>query len=133
MYRTVLEPARQAEEEEIDVIWDENGSARYRILKDTRIVDFDGHNLAWLDEQGNIIDYEGRHRAFYENGVVRDPEGRVVGLGKEPAGPHPVIANKGLIPEVTKAEAAPKKPKPKKILKKPQASLLWSEKMLEEL
>lgn len=130
---TVLEPARQAEEEEIDVIWDENGTARYRILKDTRIVDFDGHNLAWLDEQGNIIDYEGRHRAFYENGVVRDPEGRVVGLGKEPAGPHPIIANKGLIPETTKAEPAPKKPKPKKILKKPEASLLWSEKMLEEL
>ena len=63
------EPAREAEEEEIDVIWDENGAARYRILKDTRIVDFDGHNIAWLDEHGNIIDYEGRHRGFYANGV----------------------------------------------------------------
>ena len=92
------EPAREAEEEEIDVIWDENGAARYRILKDTRIVDFDGHNIAWLDEHGNIIDYEGRHRGFYENGVLRDPEGMVVGLGQDPAGPHPVLHDKGLIP-----------------------------------
>jgi hypothetical protein len=119
------EPAREAEEEEIDVIWDENGTARYRILKDTRIVDFDGHNLAWLDDQGNIIDYE--------FGVMRDPEGRVIGLGQDPGGPHPVLHEKGLIPGATKAAAAPKKVKAKKVLKKPEASLLWSEKMLEEL
>lgn len=128
-----MEPAREAEEEEIDVIWDENGTARYRILKDTRIVDFDGHDLAWVDDEGNVIDYEGRHRAFYENGVMRDPEGSVVGLGKDPAGPHPVLANKGLIPQSVKPAAAPKKTKPKKLLKKPQGSLLWSKKMLEEL
>jgi hypothetical protein len=126
------EPAREAEEEEIDVIWDENGTARYRILKDNRIVDFDGHNIAWLDEQGNIIDYEGRHRGFYENGVMRDPEGMVVGLGQDPAGPHPVLHSKGLIPGATKAAPAPKKVKPK-LTKKPEASLLWSKKMLEEL
>ncbi len=128
-----MEPAREAEEEEIDVIWDENGTARYRILKDKRIVDFDGHNLGWLDEEGNIIDYNGHHRAFYENGILRDPEGGVIGLGRDPIGPHPVLENKGLIPETTKAEAAPKRPKPKKVLKKPQASLLWSQKTLEEL
>ena len=127
------EPAREAEEEEIDVIWDENGTARYRILKDTRIVDFDGHNIAWLDEQGNIIDYEGRHRGFYENGVMRDPEGMVVGIGQDPGGPHPVLHEKGLIPGATKAAAAPKKVKAKKLAKKPEASLLWSKKMLEEL
>lgn len=128
-----MEPARVAEEEEIDVLWDETGTARYRVLKDTRIVDFDGHNLAWLDEQGNVIDYEGRHRAFYENGVLRDPEGFVVAIGQEPAGPHPIIPNKGLIPDAVKPAAAPKKPKPAKILKKPEASLLWSKKVLEEL
>lgn len=128
-----MEPAREAEEEEIDVIWDENGTARYRILKDKRIVDFDGHNLAWVDEEGSVIDYEGRHKAFYENGVMRDPGGQVIGLGKDPIGPHPVLPSKGLIPETTKAEAAPKRLKPKKILKKPNPSLLWSQKMLEEL
>ena len=128
-----MEPAREAEEEEIDVIWDENGTARYRILKDNRLVDFDGHNLAWLDEQGNIIDYDGRHMAFYENGILRDLEGSVVGLGKDPIGPHPVLPNKGLIPQAIKAAAPPKKSKPSKVLKKPQASLLWSKKMLEEL
>ena len=128
-----MEPAREAEEEEIDVIWDENGAARYRILKDRRIVDFDGHNLAWLDEAGNIIDYKGHHKAFYENGIMRDPQGHVIGLGKDPIGPHPILPNKGLIPQTTKAEASPKKPKAKKVLKKPEASLLWSQKMLEEL
>ena len=128
-----MEPARVAEEEEIDVLWDETGTARYRVLKDTRIVDFDGHNLAWLDEQGNVIDYEGRHRAFYENGVLRDLEGYVVAIGQEPGGPHPVIPNKGLIPDAVKPAVAPKKPKPTKILKKPEASLLWSKKVLEEL
>lgn len=128
-----MEPARVAEEEEIDVLWDETGIARYRVLKDTRVVDFDGHNIAWLDEQGNVIDYEGRHRAFYESGVLRDPEGYVVGIGQDPMGPHPVLPNKGLIPDAVKPAAAPKKPKPTKILKKPQASLLWSKKVLEEL
>ena len=128
-----MESAREAEKEEIDVIWDENGTARYRILKDKRIVDFDGHNLAWLDEAGNIIDYKGHQKAFYENGIMRDPHGAVIGLGRDPNGPHPVLPNKGLIPEATKAEAAPKKPKPKKALTKPEASLLWSQKTLEEL
>ena len=128
-----MEPAREAEEEEIDIIWDENGTARYRILKDKRVVDFDGHNLAWLDDEGGLFDYEGRHKAFYEMGVLRDPEGHVVGLGKDPMGPHPVLENKGLIPGTTKAAPAPKKPKPTKVLKKPQPSLLWSQKMLEEL
>ena len=128
-----MEPAREAEEEEIDVLWDENGTARYRILKDMRVVDFDGHNLAWVDEEGNVIDYEGRHRAFYENGILRDPQGLVVGLGKDPSGPHPVLPNKGLIPQAIRAEPAPKKTKPKKSLRKPQGSLLWSKSMLEEL
>jgi hypothetical protein len=32
-----------------------------------------------------------------------------------------------------KAASAPKKPKAQKLLKKPEASLLWSKKMLEEL
>lgn len=128
-----MEPAREAEEEELDVIWDENGAARYRILKDNRVVDFDGHNLAWVDEDGAVIDYEGRHRAFYENGIMRDPEGSVVGLGKDPVGPHPVLPNKGLIPQSIRPAAAPKKTKPKNALKKPQGSLLWSKKMLEEL
>src|SRR5216117_3864674 len=82
---------------------------------------------------GNVIDYDGRHMAFYENGIMRDPEGSVVGLGKDPIGPHPVLPNKGLIPQAIKAAAAPKKSKPQKVLKKPQAVLLWSRKMLEEL
>ena len=98
-----------------------------------RLVDFDGHNLAWLDDQGNIIDYEGRHRAFYENGIVRDSDGSVVGLGKDPIGPHPVLPSKSLIPQSIKPEPAPKKPKAKNIMKKPQASLLWSKKIFEEL
>ena len=127
-----MQPRREDEEEEIDVIWDENGTARYRILKDKRIVDFDGHNLGWLDDQGNVIDYNGHQRGLYENGVLRDPEGAVIGLGHEPGGPHPVLPDKALIPEATKPEAEPKRKKPSKTTK-PQASLLWSQKVLEQL
>jgi len=130
---TTMEPARDEEKEEVDVIWDENGAARYRILKDKRLVDFEGHNIAWLDEQGNVFDYKGGHKAFFENGILRDKDGAVVGLGKDPAGPHPVLSNKGLIPKATKPGPEPKRPKPKKTLKKPEPSLLWSRKMLEEL
>jgi len=127
-----MQSRREDEEEEIDVIWDENGTARYRILKDKRIVDFDGHNLGWLDDQGNVIDYNGHQRGFYEFGVLRDPEGAVIGLGHEPGGPHPVLEEKSLIPGVTKPEAEPKRKKPGKTTK-PQASLLWSQKVLEQL
>jgi len=131
-----LELGPEAEEEEIDVIWDENGTARYRLLKDHRIVDFDGQNIAWMDEDGFIYDYNGHYKAFYENGILRDPEGAVIGQGQDPAGPKPVLPNKGLIPEATRPEKPPTKPKVKKDKdspKKPEASLLWSRKMLEEL
>jgi hypothetical protein len=128
-----LEPSRDEEKEEIDVIWDENGTARYRILKDQRLVDFDGRPLAWLDEQGNIFDYNGHQKGFYENGILRDKEGKVVGLGMDPSGAHPILHDKGLIPKSAKPLAEPKRPKPQKILEKPQPSLLWSQSMLEEL
>lgn len=128
-----MEPGREDEKEETDVIWDENGTARYRVLKDMRIVDFDGHNLGWIDDQGNVFDYKGHQKGVFENGVLRDPEGAVVGLGKDPAGPKPMLESKGLIPKATKPEPEPTRLKAKKILKKPQASLLWSQKTLEEL
>ena len=131
-----MELGPEAEEEEIDVIWDENGTARYRLLKDHRIVDFDGQNIAWMDDDGFIYDYNGHYKAFYENGILRDPEGAVIGQGQDPAGPKPVLPNKGLIPEATRPEKPPTKPKVKKDKdspKKPEASLLWSRKMLEEL
>ncbi len=128
-----MEPSRDEEKEEIDVIWDENGTARYRILKDRRLVDFDGHQIAWLDEQGTVFDYQGHCKAFYENGILRDKDGAVVGLGQDPAGAHPVLPNKGLIPRGNKPEKEPDRPKPKKVPDKPRASLLWSQKMLEEL
>jgi hypothetical protein len=121
------------EEAEIDVVWDESGTARYRILKDKRVVDFDGHNLGWLDEEGIIIDYNGHQRGFYANGILRDPEGAVIGLGQDPAGPHPVLPSKGLIPSATEPAAEPKRKKPVKTAKQPQATLLWSQKVLEEL
>ena len=125
-------PQRKDEAEEVDVIWDENGTARYRILKDMRLVDFDGHNLGWLDEEGNVIDYKGHQRGSYENGILRDPEGAVIGLGHEPVGPHPVLPSKGLIPDATSPEAEPKRKKPAKVAK-PKASLLWSQKVLEQI
>ena len=131
-----LELGPEAEAEEIDVIWDENGIARYRLLKDHRIVDFDGHTIAWVDEDGFVYDYKGRYKAFYENGILRDQEGAVIGQGQDPVGPKPVLPNKGLIPEATRPETPPTKPKVKKDKdspKKPVASLLWSKKMLEEL
>ncbi len=128
-----MEPARDEEKEEVDVIWDENGAARYRILKGLRLVDFEGHNLAWLDEEGNVFDYKGRHKAYYGNGILRDKDGAVVGLGQDPVGPHPVLHSKGLIPKATKPMAEPRRPEPNKTMKKPEPSLLWSQKMLEEL
>jgi hypothetical protein len=89
-----------------------------------------------MDEDGFIYDYNGHYRAFYENGILRDPEGAVIGQGQDPVGPKPVLPNKGLIPEATRPEKPPTKPKLKKDKdspKKPVASLLWSRKMLEEL
>jgi len=128
-----LEPSSDEEKDEVDVIWDENGTARYRILKDMRIVDFDGHSLAWLDDTGNIFDYDGHQKGSYENGILRDKEGKVVGLGMDPSGAHPVLHDKGLIPKSAQLLAEPKRPKTQKASEKPQPSLLWSQKMLEEL
>ena len=128
-----MEPSRDEEKDEIDVIWDENGTARYRILKDLRLVDFEGRNLAWLDDKGNVFDYTGHPKGFYENGILRDKDGAVVGLGMDPVGAHPVLNNKGLIPMSTNPPPEQKRPKPQKILAKPLPGLLWSRMMLEEL
>ncbi len=89
-----------------------------------------------MDDDGFIYDYNGHYKAFYENGIMRDPAGAVIGQGQDPAGPKPVLPNKGLIPEASRPEKPPAKPKVKKDKdspKKPEASLLWSQKMLEEL
>src|SRR5207245_3744643 len=95
----------------IDVLWDENGNARYRILKSGRMVDFEGKSLGFIDEEGNIFDYkDGRQLAFYENGILRDVDGAVVALGQEPAGAKPVLPDKGLIPSAAEPEPEPKKP-----------------------
>ncbi len=130
---TTLEPSRDEEKEEIDIIWDENGAARYRILRDMRLVDFEGRELAWLDDKGNVFNYQGHQMGFYENGILRDKDGAVVGLGMDPAGAHPVLPNKGLIPKSTKPATEQKRPKPQKILEKPKPGLLWSRMMFEEL
>lgn len=119
---------------EIDVLWDENGNARYRILKSGRMVDFEGHSVGWIDEEGNIFDYKtGRQLAFYETGILRDVDGGVVALGQEPSGAKPILPSKGLIPNAAELEPEPKRPKPKKVAKKPEPQLLWSKKIFEEL
>ncbi|RJR29204.1 hypothetical protein C4564_02590 [Candidatus Microgenomates bacterium] len=66
----------------IDVIYNRFGKPIYRMLNDGRLVYFDGRNGGlWV--KNNLYNYRGKHVGWYEGGLVRDHQGRIVGFGEK--------------------------------------------------
>ncbi|OGI17017.1 MAG: hypothetical protein A3J63_03230 [Candidatus Moranbacteria bacterium RIFCSPHIGHO2_02_FULL_40_12b] len=60
-------------------IFDKNGNPSLVLLKNGRLVNFDGRSIGFL--YGNsVYDYNGSHRGWLESGVLRDHDGYCVGV-----------------------------------------------------
>ena len=117
---------------EIDFIFDRNGDANYRILPRGIIHDYSGNCIAYIANI-SIFDYQGTHRAWYEDGVLRDQRGEIVGFTKN---------FKEKIPGLTFRRNTPirsimDKPEPIRQIKKPAPirpfkKFTWSNKTLKQ-
>jgi len=94
-----------------EVIYDSRGVPVYRVLPQGRIVDFDGRSVAWIDAGGNIYDYHGAHRGWYERGAWVGHDGGVIGFADRVDGPCPVLPPRvGGLPRARRPVREPRRP-----------------------
>src|ERR1700730_5066761 len=111
---------------EIDVIYDRLGRPVLCLFSNGRFVDFRGNSIGFL-VRDNAYDYNGFHRGWYEDGILRDHRGNVSGFGERVgATPHSLLPLKQLkpLPALTKLE--PLRPLPSLPPLKPLYRLSWS-------
>jgi len=82
----------------IDVIYNRYGYPELRLFSNGRLVTFSGKSAGFLENQ-DAYNYAGRHLGWYENGVLRDHWGDVVGFGEHPTDyPLPILPIKAIKP-----------------------------------
>ena len=96
--------------QEIDRIYDANGAPVLRLLDNGRLVGFDGSSIGFLN-QGNVYDYNGIHRGWFHDGILRDHFGACVGFGQQvTTNTHPFFPFKQLAPLPSLVELEPLRP-----------------------
>jgi hypothetical protein len=84
--------------DEQDIIFDRYGAATLRMLKNNRIITWNGEHIGFL-HNNLLYNYSGTHVGWYENGVVRDLNGAAVGFGTQPSDhPMPYLPYKQYLP-----------------------------------
>lgn len=83
---------------EKDIIFDRYGAAALRILKNDRIITWQGQHIGFL--HGVLLyNYKGMHVGWYEGGIIRDGRGATVGFGVEPTDtPRPYLPYRQYLP-----------------------------------
>lgn len=83
---------------EYDIIYDRFGAVRLRLLKNGRIVTWDGTHIGLLSNN-LVYNYSGNHVGWYEGGILRDLNGNTVGFGVNPTDtPRPFLPFKQFLP-----------------------------------
>lgn len=83
---------------EIDIIFDRYGAATLRILKNDRIITWNGQHVGIL-HHNLLYNYNGTHVGWYEGGVMRDTMGSTVGFGVNPTdAPIPYLPYRQYLP-----------------------------------
>ena len=108
------------------IIFDKDGNPILILHKNGRLVNFNGKSVGFLDGD-SVFDYNGRHRGWFKNGVLRDHDGFCVGFTKRAKDSSvPVFPITKIPPIPSIAEIEPIRPiksaKPIKPIKK----LSWS-------
>lgn len=76
---------------EVTTIYDRFGYPELRLLENGRLVTFQGHSAGFLKGDG-VYNYNGKHVGWYENGILRDHFGNVVGFDENPTDyPSPIL------------------------------------------
>lgn len=70
------------------IFCDRNGRAVFWVADNTRLIDVHGHSHG-LVEGTDVYDFQGNHRGWYLDGVLRDHSGRVVAFWSELRYPPP--------------------------------------------
>ncbi len=84
---------------EIDVIYNRYGTPVLRLMDNGRILNFNGKNVGFQDDFGNLFSYKGKHVGWLENGIMRDHNGACVGFGQNPTDvPRPFLPFKQFKP-----------------------------------
>jgi len=92
------------------IIYDSEGMPTLIILKNGRIIDFNGISIGFIKDI-HVFDYNGNHRGFFEGGILRDHEGFTVGFTDYiTSQAHPMLPLKQLPPLKTLAELEPLRP-----------------------
>ena len=83
---------------QIDTIYDRAGNPVLRVFANGRLLAFDGTSVGFVFD-GNVYDYNGSHRGWYEAGILRDHVGLCAGFGENVGNaPHPLLPLKRLKP-----------------------------------
>lgn len=115
------------EEYSSNPLFDSRRQPRYFRSRNNRIIGLDGSSVSWVDDSGNVYDYQGNHKGWFSGGYIRGHDGGVItwqrstqGLGVIP--PIPEIPP---IPPIPKVE--PIRPIPSIPPIKPIPKLGWSD------
>lgn len=110
----------------LDVIYNRFGYPELRLLENGRFVTFGGKSAGFLRRE-SIYDYRGRHLGWFENGVLRDHWGNVIGFGESPSDyPSPIFPIKAIKPIASIVEIEQIRPIPQIPPIKPIKSFNWS-------
>lgn len=86
------------QDNEQDIVYDRFGAAKLRILKNGRIITWDGRHIGFL-HNNLVYNYSGIHVGWWEGGILRDLHGITVGFGVNPTDvPRPYLPYKQYIP-----------------------------------
>jgi len=112
-------------------LFNSQGQTIYFLTGNKRIVGLDGNYVAWVDRNGNVHDYQGEHKGWYQNGHIRGHDGGVIGYQRN-------AKNLGVIPPIPEIPPLPSIPKIEPIGPipsippiKPISKMDWSEDELE--
>lgn len=112
---------------EIDVIYSKEGIPLLRVFGNGRLVNFNGKSIGFLDND-NVYDYNGNHRGWFIEGILRDHEGNCVGFGEYVGKTlHPFLPFKQFRPFSSFVEFEPFRPFKNFTPLKPFFNIDWSE------
>jgi len=109
-------------------LFDKHGKAAFFLDQDKiHVYAWDGSPVAFVEKEA-VFTFKGRHLGWYEDGWLRDLEGKCVGFDNPgTGGPNPPRVKPHLAPPAEKKEP-PEKPAIEKMPERPPRRAAWSEK-----
>lgn len=108
-----------------ETIYNHRGIPVLQILDDGRLVSFSGKSVGFISGD-NVYDYNGIHRGWFREGLLRDHQGRVSGFTDNASGLSPLLPLTSLPPLPALTELEPLRPLESLPPLPPLDSMSWS-------